>query len=82
MNQGLPAALDDFRSGERNVQKLIAAAKAHLEAVDTLQYLDLIDGDTPKTADSPLRLPAALCTAAYVGSTRLIDNVILALPTR
>jgi pantothenate synthetase len=25
-----------------------------------------------------LRRPAALCAAAYVGSTRLIDNVILA----
>ncbi|WP_430641862.1 pantoate--beta-alanine ligase [Bradyrhizobium nanningense] len=38
INQGLSAALDDFRSGERNVEKLIAAAKAHLEGVDRLQY--------------------------------------------
>ncbi|WP_439396813.1 pantoate--beta-alanine ligase [Bradyrhizobium sp. PMVTL-01] len=33
--QGLSAALDDFRSGERNVEKLIAAAKAHLEGLKT-----------------------------------------------
>ncbi|WP_018322484.1 pantoate--beta-alanine ligase [Bradyrhizobium sp. WSM2793] len=81
INRGLSAALDEFRSGERNVEKLIAIAKGHLEAVDRLQYLELVDGDTLNTADSPLRRPAALCAAAYVGSTRLIDNVILALPT-
>ncbi|UQR64940.1 pantoate--beta-alanine ligase [Bradyrhizobium sp. C-145] len=81
INRGLSAALDEFRSGERNVEKLIAIAKGHLEAVDRLQYLELVDGDTLKAADNPLRRPAALCAAAYVGSTRLIDNVILVLPT-
>ncbi|MCA1363550.1 pantoate--beta-alanine ligase [Bradyrhizobium sp. IC3069] len=82
INRGLSAALDEFRSGERNVEKLIAVAKRHLEAVDRLQYLELVDSDTLKTADSPLRRPAALCAAAYVGSTRLIDNVLLGLRTR
>nr|WP_256467550.1 hypothetical protein [Bradyrhizobium sp. 139] len=43
--------------------------------------MNFVDGDTLKRAASPLRLPAALCAAAYVGSTRLIDNVLLALPT-
>ncbi|MDF0582186.1 pantoate--beta-alanine ligase [Bradyrhizobium yuanmingense] len=81
INRGLSAALDEFLSGERNVEKLIAVAKGHLETVDSLQYLELVDGDTLKSADSPLRRPAALCAAAYVGSTRLIDNVILELPT-
>ncbi|MDH6263792.1 pantoate--beta-alanine ligase [Bradyrhizobium sp. BR13661] len=81
ISRGLFAAADAFRSGERNVEKLIAIAKGHLEAVDRLQYLELVDGDTLKTAESPLRCSAALCAAAYVGSTRLIDNVILDLPT-
>lgn len=74
---GLFAAADNFRSGERRVEKLIAIAKQHLDAVDRLQYLELVDGDTLKAAESPLRRPAALCAGAYVGSTRLIDNVIL-----
>lgn len=82
ISRGLFAAADEFRAGERNVEKLVAIAKGHLEAVDRLQYLALVDGDTLKTADSPLRRPAALCAAAYVGSTRLIDNVILTVPTR
>ncbi|RQH05950.1 hypothetical protein EHH60_31365 [Bradyrhizobium sp. RP6] len=68
--------------GRAQRRKAIAVAKGHLEAVDRLQYLELVDGDTLKTADSPLRRPAALCAAAYVGSTRLIDNVLLGLPTR
>ncbi|RXH38064.1 pantoate--beta-alanine ligase [Bradyrhizobium nanningense] len=82
ISRGLSAALDEFRSGERHVEKLIAVAKKHLKAVDRLEYLELVDSDTLKSADSPLRRPSALCAAAYVGSTRLIDNVILTLPTR
>jgi len=75
---GLLAAAEEFRLGERNVDRLMAVAKKHLEAVDRLQYVALVDSDTLKPAVSPLRRPAALCVAAYVGSTRLIDNVILA----
>jgi len=77
ISRGLLAAAEEFRSGERNVDKLIAIARRHLETVDRLQYLELVDGDTLRTAISPLRRPAALCVAAYVGSTRLIDNVVL-----
>jgi len=58
-----------------------AQESATWEAIDRLQYLELVDGDTPKPAESPVRGPAALCAAAYIGSTRLIDNVIFELPT-
>lgn len=81
ISRGLFAAADKFRSGERDVEKLLAIAKGHLNEVDRLQYLELVDHDTLRAAESPLSHPAALCAAAYVGSTRLIDNVILALPT-
>lgn len=77
ISRGLFAAAEEFGLGERNVDKLIAIAKRHLETVDQLQYLELVDGDTLKPAVSPLRRSATLCVAAYVGSTRLIDNVIL-----
>jgi pantoate--beta-alanine ligase len=77
ISRGLFAAAEAFGLGERNVDKLVAIAKRHLETVDQLQYLELVDGDTLKPASSPLHRPAALCVAAYVGSTRLIDNVIL-----
>ncbi|UFW88357.1 pantoate--beta-alanine ligase [Bradyrhizobium barranii] len=81
ISRGLFAAADKFRSGERDVEQLIAIAKAHLNTVDRLQYLELVDADTLKRAESSLRRTAALCAAAYVGSTRLIDNVILPLST-
>ncbi|SFJ82326.1 pantothenate synthetase [Bradyrhizobium sp. Gha] len=77
ISRGLFAAAEEFRLGERNVDELIAIARRHLETVDRLQYLELVDGETLKPAVSPLHRPAALCVAAYVGSTRLIDNVIL-----
>ncbi|MCK1525011.1 pantoate--beta-alanine ligase [Bradyrhizobium sp. 17] len=81
ISRGLLAAADKFRSGERDVEKLIAIAKEQLNRVDRVQYLELVDAHTLKAAESPLQRPAALCAAAYVGSTRLIDNVILSLPT-
>lgn len=77
ISRGLLAAADGFHSGERDVERLVAMAKKHLDAVDRLQYLELVDSDTLKPAESPLCRPAALCAAAYVGSTRLIDNVVL-----
>lgn len=80
ISRGLFAAAVEFRSGERDVEKLIAIAEQHLAMVDQLQYLELVDADTLKPAESPLQHPAALCAAAYIGSTRLVDNVILSLP--
>ncbi|WP_371259175.1 pantoate--beta-alanine ligase [Bradyrhizobium sp. WSM1743] len=79
ISRALFAAADEFCSGERSVEKLLAIARTNLAIVDHLQHLELVDCDTLRRAESPLRRPAALCAAAYVGSTRLIDNVILSL---
>lgn len=81
ISRGLLAATNAFCSGERNVERLIAIGKTHLATVTQLQYLELVDVDTLTPAESPLRRTSALCCAAYVGQTRLIDNVILPLPT-
>lgn len=80
INRALFAAADEFRSGMRDVQELIAVAKQHLQPIDRLQYLELVDSETLKPAESPLRSSAALCVAGYVGPTRLIDNVIMEIP--
>lgn len=53
--------------------------KQHLDTVDRLQYLELLDADTLEPLESTLHRPATLCAAAYIGSTRLIDNVMLAI---
>lgn len=78
ISRGLFEAATEFEKGERDVAKLVASAKRSLNAVDRLQYLELVDADSLLKAESPLCRPAALCVAAYVGSTRLIDNLMLA----
>ncbi|GLR91671.1 pantothenate synthetase 1 [Bradyrhizobium iriomotense] len=77
ISRALFAAEGEFRAGERDVDTLVAIARRHLDQLDLLQYLELVDVDTLKHAANPLRRPAALCVAGYVGGTRLIDNVIL-----
>ena len=48
--------------------------------VDQLQYLELRDARTLDAIEGLVEQPAALCVAAYVGATRLIDNVLLTPP--
>jgi pantoate--beta-alanine ligase len=78
ISRALFAAVAEFEAGERDTKALLAIARQHLRTVDRLQYLELVDADTLKPAESPLHRPAALCAAAYIGSTRLIDNAMLA----
>jgi pantoate--beta-alanine ligase len=78
ISEGLLAAKAAFDQGERGAGKLVKIAKAHLAEVDSLQYLKLVDVQNLEPIQGQIDRTAALCVAAYVGSTRLIDNVILA----
>ncbi|HEX9010483.1 MAG TPA: pantoate--beta-alanine ligase [Holophagaceae bacterium] len=78
ISQGLLTAREAFEGGERRVAKLIELAKAPLAGVDKVQYLELVDAQTLEPLKGTVNRTVALCVAAYVGSTRLIDNVILA----
>lgn len=77
ISRGLFAAEAAFLAGERDAGTLTAIAKQPLDAVDRLQYLELVDCDSLAPVSGRVGRPAALCVAAYVGSTRLIDNVLL-----
>ncbi|MCK1700861.1 pantoate--beta-alanine ligase [Bradyrhizobium sp. 146] len=75
---GLFAARAEFQAGERDGKELLVIAEQYyLETVDRLQYLELFDADTLEPVESPLHRPATLCAAAYIGSTHLIDTVLL-----
>jgi len=76
--RALFAARDRFDAGERRGQSLLAAARERLEAEPRLRidYLALADAETLAPIDA-VRGRAVLLAAAYAGSTRLIDNVIL-----
>jgi pantoate--beta-alanine ligase len=67
-----------FDQSERNPAKLIEAGKSVLaqESAVRLDYLEIVDPDTL----DPLRelnRPALAAVAAFVGNTRLIDNILL-----
>lgn len=77
ISQGLFAAEAAFRDGERSVDMLTAIAFDPLHLVDQVQYCELVDALTLDPLTGDVDRPAALCVAAYVGRTRLIDNVLL-----
>ena len=79
LSRALRAAEALHLAGERRAAALLQAARAVLdgEPAVRLQYLSLRDGDTLAEVDGVLAGPAVLAVAAYVGQTRLIDNVIL-----
>ncbi len=75
--QGLRAAADAFRSGERDPARLCGWVEDALGGADIEpQYVELVD---PETLE-PLELArpgGVLAVAAVVDGTRLIDNIVL-----
>jgi pantoate--beta-alanine ligase len=67
-----------FDAGERRSEKLIAAAKEEFtgEPRARLDYLEIVDPDTLES-QSLIRQRALVAVAAFVGTTRLIDNILL-----
>jgi pantoate--beta-alanine ligase len=79
LSKGLAAAEARFAAGERDVAALVAAARAPIDAepIMRLDYLELRDADELSTIDRVTRR-AVLAVAAFAGTTRLIDNRVLA----
>lgn len=77
LSRGLLRAERAYAAGERDGATLVAAAQAELSAAGLVpEYLELRDAGTlvPKSkADGPV----VLLVACRVGTTRLLDNVIL-----
>ena len=73
LSRALFAARDSAAAGEREARALVEGARAALD-VDRLDYLELCDAATLATLVQIDR-PAVLLVAAFVGRTRLIDNV-------
>ena len=78
LSRALRAAQQKFEEGEHRPVELVRVARLILEADRDvkLQYLELVDASTLET---PQRAQAGnvVAVAAFVGKTRLIDNVIL-----
>jgi pantoate ligase / CMP/dCMP kinase len=67
-----------FQQGERSRQVLIDTVKVELQTVPTVQpeYIELVHPDTMKPLQH-VEETGLLAIAARVGSTRLIDNIVL-----
>jgi pantoate--beta-alanine ligase len=78
LSRTLQRIVQVFDAGQRDSAELIAAGKESLATVPSLRldYLSVVDPDTLEAVNEvrPLTLVAV---AAWVGSTRLIDNVLL-----
>jgi pantoate--beta-alanine ligase len=64
--------------GERDAAKLVAAGRAEFaaEAAVRLDYLEIVDPDTLDAVED-ISGGALVAVAAFVGSTRLIDNLLI-----
>jgi len=79
LRKALCASADAVAAGERDAEKILSAARNILKKCPSVkvQYLELRDASTLKPVVL-LDKTAVLGIAVYVGSTRLIDNVLLA----
>jgi pantoate--beta-alanine ligase len=78
ISQGLFAAQRAFDNGERQSGRLVDLAREPMSAMDSLQYLEIVDAETLQSVNGTIDRPVAICVAGYIGKTRLIDNVVLA----
>ncbi len=75
--RALSFVAEELLRGERNAPRILAAARAMLEAPLVWDYLDIVDPLTFAACD-PIVLPAIVVAVAKAGVTRLLDNVPVA----
>ena len=77
LSRGLKAAQTCYEAGERHAAALRQAVLAELEPnADSIDYVDVMARATLRPIET-VDQPALLAIAAYVGKTRLIDNLFL-----
>ncbi len=75
LSSGLRGARALFEGGERDAAKLVAAAQAEIAPAATrVDYVELRDAATLAAVPERVVAPAVMAVAAFVGTTRLIDN--------
>lgn len=77
----MQAIAEQVRKGERNVQRLETALRAHLVDLPEVRvdYSRILDEQTLQSI-TRLERPALMAVALFLGTTRLIDNLILVPP--
>jgi pantoate--beta-alanine ligase len=76
--RGLDAAARLFAAGERSPRELERVARESVAAAATsIDYVEARDADTLSPVPDPIGPRAVLAVACRIGSTRLIDNIVL-----
>jgi pantoate--beta-alanine ligase len=78
LHRSLQEAQKLFERGERNSEKLLAAGKQKFsdEPGVRLDYFEIVDPDSLE-AETTISNRALIAVAAFIGNTRLIDNIIV-----
>ncbi|MBI3646989.1 MAG: pantoate--beta-alanine ligase [Acidobacteriales bacterium] len=78
LQRSLRRVEEEFRAGEKSVSSLIAAASEVFaeEPQVRLDYFEIVHPDTLDPVEQ-VSQPTLVAVAAYVGCTRLIDNIVL-----
>ncbi|MDP8256984.1 MAG: pantoate--beta-alanine ligase [Candidatus Alcyoniella australis] len=81
IKRGLESAKQAFNQNEREVKKLIDLAKASIEAqpLARIDYVEIVDAENLQPLQGRVEQDACLAAAAYLGKTRLLDNVELSV---
>jgi pantoate--beta-alanine ligase len=79
IHQGLKAAKQAYKKGERHATKLIETVRTTIETEPRVRvdYVSVVDAETLEKLDKLDERPMLIAVAAYVGKTRLIDNTML-----
>lgn len=77
LHRALTATSEAFQKGDHQAASLMSIARKLLKDADEIQYCQLVDAYTMEALDGEVTRTAALCIAALIGKTRLIDNVVL-----
>ena len=79
IHRGLRQAKEVFKKGEKHAGKLVETVRAIIESEPRVRvdYVSVVDADTLEKLDKLDERPVLIAVAAYVGKTRLIDNIIL-----
>lgn len=84
LHRGLLRAAQAYTDGERNGERLIDLVRATIagEPLARIDYISLNDAESFEPLDQIQERPALLSLAAFVGKTRLIDNIVLGAAER
>ncbi|MGH7934701.1 MAG: pantoate--beta-alanine ligase, partial [Candidatus Binataceae bacterium] len=78
LSRALAAAREEFMAGAREPSALVGAVRRVLEQAPgvRIEYVEAVDSETLRPVAAAER-PLVVAIAAYVGATRLIDNMVL-----